>query len=463
MPEELKRTLIKETVDKAGSEVLIKGWVRIRRDHGKLIFLDVVDRSGIIQIVVNPKVSEAAYKTAQELRPEYVVELVGKVNPRPQNSVNEKIATGTVEIEATEIRILSKAETLPFDMRGEDLNLELTTLLDYRALTLRYPKISSIFKVQEEILSGFRNASIKLGCTEIVVPTIVASATEGGAGLFEIEYYDHKAFLAQSPQLYKQVMVTVFERVWTIAHAYRAEPSVTTRHLTETTQMDCEIGFTDFNELLDVLEEVATVMLKHVEEKCGDILKEFKMEKILFGKVPRLTVKEAQEIILKEYGRDNRKEKDLTPQDEVDICNWAKEKHKSDFITITHFPTMAKPFYTMPDPKNPEYSLSYDMLFRGIEILSGSQRIHDYTQLIDSIKSRGLNPKKFEMYLQAFKYGMPPEGGFSFGLERVTMKVLGLKNVREASLFPRDMERVDERFSQMEDNDEKTSTNKKTT
>lgn len=187
------------------------------------------------------------------------------------------------------------------------------------------------------------------------------------------------------------------------------------------------------------------------------------MEKILFGKVPRLTVKEAQEIILKEYGRDNRKEKDLTPQDEVDICNWAKEKHKSDFITITHFPTMAKPFYTMPDPKNPEYSLSYDMLFRGIEILSGSQRIHDYTQLIDSIKSRGLNPKKFEMYLQAFKYGMPPEGGFSFGLERVTMKVLGLKNVREASLFPRDMERVDERFSQMEDNDEKTSTNKKTT
>ena len=428
-----------------------------------MIFLDVVDRSGIIQIVVNPKVSEAAYKTAQELRPEYVVELVGKVNPRPQNSVNEKIATGTVEIEATEIRILSKAETLPFDMGGEDLNLELTTLLDYRALTLRYPKISSIFKVQEEILSGFRNASIKLGCTEIVVPTIVASATEGGAGLFEIEYYDHKAFLAQSPQLYKQVMVTVFERVWTIAHAYRAEPSVTTRHLTETTQMDCEIGFTDFNELLDVLEEVATVMLKHVEEKCGDILKEFKMEKILFGKVPRLTVKEAQEIILKEYGRDNRKEKDLTPQDEVDICNWAKEKHKSDFITITHFPTMAKPFYTMPDPKNPEYSLSYDMLFRGIEILSGSQRIHDYTQLIDSIKSRGLNPKKFEMYLQAFKYGMPPEGGFSFGLERVTMKVLGLKNVREASLFPRDMERVDERFSQMEDNDEKTSTNKKTT
>ena len=310
-----------------------------------------------------------------------------------------------------------------------------------------FHKISPIFEVQEALVEGFRNASKKLGCREIVVPTIVASATEGGAGLFEIEYYDHKAFLAQSPQLYKQMMVTVFERVWTIAHAYRAEPSVTTRHLTETTQMDCEIGFVNFEELLDIFEEIAVSMLKHVEDNCGNILKEFKMEKTAFGKIPRLTVRETQEIIYKEFKRDSRKEKDLAPQDEIDICKWAKEKYKSDFVTITHFPTMAKPFYTMPDPQNPEYSLSYDMLFRGIEIMSGSQRIHDYEQLIKSLKKRKLNPKKFEMYLQAFKYGMPPEGGFSFGLERLTMKALGLKNIREASLFPRDMERIDERFS----------------
>ena len=193
---------------------------------------------------------------------------------------------------------------------------------------------------------------------------------------------------------------------------------------------------------------MAISTVKHVEENCGDILKDFKHEKVSFGKIPRLTLREAQEIILKESDRDNRKEKDLTPQDEIDLCRWAKEKHKSDLITITHFPTLAKPFYIMPDFENPEYSLSYDLLFKGVEILSGGQRRHDYKDLVKSIEDRGMNPKNFGMYLQAFKYGMPPHGGFSFGLERITMKLLNLVNVREASLFPRDMERVDERFSQ---------------
>ena len=161
-------------------------------------------------------------------------------------------------------------------------------------------------------------------------------------------------------------------------------------------------------------------------------------------------MREAQEIILKEFGRDQKKEKDLTPQDEIDICKWSKVKHNSDFVTITHFPTSAKPFYTHPDPKDPEYSLSYDLLFRGVEVMSGSQRINDYQQLLDSIKSRGMDPKNFEMYLQAFKFGMPSEGGFSFGLERLTMHMLNLTNIREASLFPRDMERVDIRLSTKE-------------
>ncbi len=452
----LKRTLSLETAKFVGKEVLLKGWVKTRRDHGKLIFFDLRDRSGIVQLVVNPKVSKDTHKIAQEIRPEFVVEVFGVVKDRSKDTINKELETGAVEIEVNLITILSKAQSLPLDMGAEELNLELPTLLDYRALTLRHPKQASIFKVQETLIEGFRDESRKLGCTEIVVPTIVASATEGGAGLFEIEYYDHRAFLAQSPQLYKQMMVTVFERVWTIAHAYRAEPSITTRHLTETTQMDCEFGFVDFNQLLDLFEGIAVSMLKHVEENCSDILNKFNIEKVAFGsprsvggagKIPRLTVRETQEIIFKEFGRDVRNEKDLAPQDEIDICKWAKEKHKSDFVTITHFPTMAKPFYTMPDPKNPQYSLSYDLLFRGLEIMSGSQRIHDYEELINSLKKRELNPKNFEMYLQAFKYGMPPEGGFSFGLERITMKTLGLKNVREASLFPRDMERVDERFS----------------
>jgi nondiscriminating aspartyl-tRNA synthetase len=243
------------------------------------------------------------------------------------------------------------------------------------------------------------------------------------------------------------MMVPVFERVFTIAHAYRAEPSVTTRHLSVSTQMDCEFGFVSFEDLLDLLEEVGTKTLKYAEDKCQKEFKMFNAPQIAFGKIPRLTLKQAQEIIFKEFGRDNRKEKDLTPQDEIDICKWGLKVHNSDLVTITHFPTLKRAFYTKPDPKDPEYSLSYDLLFRGLEILSGSQRIDNLDELVSVIKDRKMNPKDFEMYLQAFKYGMPPEGGFSFGLERITMKVLELANIREASLYPRDMERVDIRLS----------------
>ena len=193
------------------------------------------------------------------------------------------------------------------------------------------------------------------------------------------------------------------------------------------------------NDIADLLEKTAIEMFKYVQRSC-------EIEELKLGKIPRLRLREAQEIIFKEFGRDNRQEKDLAPQDEIDICKWAKEKHGSDLITITHFPTKAKPFYAMPDPKDPKYSLSYDLLFKGVEILSGSQRINDYGELTKSIKDRGMNPRNFEIYLQAFRYGMPQEGGFSFGLERITMKLLNLQNIREASLFPRDMERVDERL-----------------
>ncbi|MBI4089585.1 MAG: aspartate--tRNA(Asn) ligase [Candidatus Levybacteria bacterium] len=444
---QMQRILIKDLVNLAGKKALIKGWVKTRRDHGKLIFLDIRDRSGVLQVVINPKVSENSYKVAQEIRPEFALQITGKVNKRPENAIDKNSPVGSIELEAYDIVILSKAEVLPFDMGGKDLNLELPTLLDNRSLTLRHPKVLEIFRVQAKILEGFRKAAEDLECTEIVVPTIVASSTEGGAELFSVDYYGHKALLSQSPQLYKQMMVPIFERVWTIAHAYRAEPSVTTRHLAETTQMDCELGFVEFEELLDLLESTAVKILKYVQDSC--------IIEINFGKIPRLTLRQAQEVIFKEFGRDTRKEKDLAPQDEIDICKWAKEKHGSDLVTITHFPTMAKPFYTMPDPNDPEHSLSYDLLFRGVEILSGSQRRHDYNDLVKSIKDRGMSLKSFEMYLMAFKYGMPPEGGFSFGLERITMKLLNLSNIREASLFPRDMERIDERLSTI-DKDKKT-------
>lgn len=436
----MARTLIAESSAKIGKSVTVAGFVSNVRDHGKITFIDLEDRSGIVQVVAqDPKF--------KELRPQYVVEIGAVVQERPNNLINTKIETGKIELKASKLNIIAKADELPFDLTTKELDLQLPTLLDFRSLTLRHPKIRAVFKIQAALAEGFRDAAKKLGCTEIFVPTIVASSTEGGAEMFKVDYYGNPALLAQSPQLYKQMLIPSLERVFTIAHAYRAEPSVTTRHLSESTQLDCEFGFVEFEDLLDYLEEVATSMLKHAEKTCEKIFKLFNLRSISYGKIPRLTLREAQEIIFNEFKRDNRKEKDLTPQDEIDICIWALKNHKSDFVTITKFPLAAKPFYTMPDPEDPQYSLSYDLLFRGVEVLSGSQRINDYDQLVKAIKDKGMNPKNFEMYLMAFKYGMPQEGGFSFGLERLTMHVLDLQNVREASLFPRDMERVDIRFS----------------
>jgi nondiscriminating aspartyl-tRNA synthetase len=439
----VERTLIADAVKKVGEKVKIAGFVHVVRAHGKIAFADIADRSGVLQVVGGQEIAD--------LRPQYAVEIEGVIKKRPPQMVNDKIETGSVELSAEKITVLAKSEEMPFDMGAAELNLELPTLLDYRTLALRHPKIKEIFKVQASILEGFRNAAEDLGCIEITVPTISASATEGGAEVFTVDYYGHKAFMTQSPQLYKQMMIPSLERVYTIAKAYRAEPSVTTRHLSEATQMDCEIGFIDFDGLMDALESVAINTLKYVEEKQKRILEDFGTSELkLPVRVPRLTMREAQKIILKRTGVDHTNEKDLEPEDEKEISKWSLEEKDSDLVTITHYPTKKRAFYTMPDPENPEFSLSYDLLFKGLEILSGSQRISDYDKLVEAIKDRGMDPKNFEMYLQAFKYGMPPEGGFSFGLERVTMKLLNLGNVREASLFPRDMERVDFRFSQTE-------------
>ena len=442
----MQRTLIIDTVKKIGEEVTVDGWIQTVRKHGKITFFDMYDRSGLLQVVAaTPEVLQEANKLEQRA----AVKVIGTVKKRGEKYINPAIATGTVELEANTIEILSLPETLPFDMGGKDLNLELPTLLDYRSLTLKHETQRDIFIIQAAIAEEFRNTAKELDCTEIFVPTIVAGATEGGAEVFSVDYFDKKAYMSQSPQLYKQMMVGVFERVFTIAKAYRAEPSVTTRHLTEATQMDIEIAFIEsFEELLDALEFVGTTVIGRVAQKYAAVLEKFGVDKPLTtSKVPRLTLREAQEIITKRTGRDLSKEKDLNPEDEKEICAWAKEEHTSDFVTITHFPTEKKPFYTHPDPKDPEYSLSYDLLFRGIEVLSGSKRVNDYDLLVKQMKDKKVNPESFRLYLMAFKYGMPPEGGFSFGLERLTMKLLELQNIREASLFPRDMERIDERLS----------------
>jgi len=440
----MNRTLARDAAEQSGKTIILQGWVSTKRDHGKITFIDLFDRSGIIQIV-------GAGDDIRDLHPQDAVEVKGTVQARPPSTINDNLPTGKIEVKAENIKVLSKAQELPFDMGMQTLDLELPTLLDYRSLTLRHPKVRAIFKVQEAIIDEFRQSMKRQDFTEFQSPVIIPQGAEGGAEMFEVKYFDHKAFLAQSPQFYKQILVGVFERVFAVNKTLRAEPSVTTRHLTEVTTLDAEFGFIeDWEQIMDVAQDVIRDIFKRVEKDC-------QAELLLLGasipklgqKIPRIKLREAQEIIYKRTKRDSRKEPDLAPEDEREICKWSLEQHKSDLIFITHYPTSKRPFYTMADPQDPQFTLSFDLLGRGVEWLTGSQRINDLKILTQKATERGVDLEKSELYLQAFKFGMPPEGGFSFGSERITMHILGLKNIREASLFPRDMERVDVRLSSL--------------
>jgi nondiscriminating aspartyl-tRNA synthetase len=435
----MKRTLNKDTIKYLGERVKVSGWVNSRRDHGGIVFLDLRDRSGLLQVVCSSKL-------VKDIKEEYILEIEGKIGERPGKMINPELKTGKIELKAENIKVLTATQTLPFEIK--DLKVSLPVLFDYRPLTLRNKKVKAIFKVQEEMILSFRKTMKNLGFTEFQAPAIVPTATEGGAELFSIKYFKHKAFLAQSPQLYKQIMVGVFERVFTVTHAFRAEPSVTTRHLCEYISLDSEMGFIDsWEELMDTCETLINKILLEISETCQEELKLFKASISKTEKFPRLKMREAQEIILKRTKRDNTKESDLEPEDEKEICRWAKEKHQSDFVFITHYPTKKRPFYTFPDPKDPDYTLSFDLLYKGLEIVTGGQRINDYDQLVKNIKKWGNEVKDFKFYLQAFKYGMPPEGGFALGAERLVKQILNLENVKEASLFPRDMGRIDQKLS----------------
>ena len=428
----MQRILNAETTKYLGKSVKVCGWVNTRRDHGGIVFLDLRDRSGILQIISTPDL-------AKEIKEEYVLEIEGEIQKRPIKMVNPELETGQIELKAQSIKVLAGACSLPFDLK--DLKVSLPVLLDYRPLTLRNKKIKAIFKIEEEIISSFRKTLKDLGFTEFESPMIVPTTAEGGAEVFHIDYYNHDAYLAQSPQLYKQILVPVFERVFTVTHVFRAEPSVTTRHLSEFISLDAEMGFIDsWQELMDTCEMVIRAIFSDIGKIEATLPK-------LTEKIPHLKMREAQQIIFERTGRDNRKEIDLTPEDEREICQFAKEKYGSELIFITHYPTKKRPFYTYPDPEDPKYTLSFDLLYRGLEVVTGGQRIHDYETLVNNIKKWGLKPKEFKFYLQAFKYGMPPEGGFAIGTERLVKQVLGLENVREASLFPRDMIRIDQRLA----------------
>jgi nondiscriminating aspartyl-tRNA synthetase len=445
----MERTLITDLKSHLETEVTIQGSINVVRNQGKVAFFDFRDRTGIIQGVIfgKPELLEAS----KALRLECVVSVTGITHARPEKMVNANVQNGDIELEITGIEVLAMAEALPFDM---DADFNLDTLLDYRPLTLRRPRERAIFKVQHTIITAYRAFLIHEGFTEFQAPKLVGGDAEGGAEVFKVDYFnDQKAYLATSPQLYKQMMVGVFERVFTTGNMFRAEKSATTRHLSEISMLDFEMGFIkDHMDVIRMTTKLMRAVVEAVATTCKAELALLNMPVPLAPEAfPVMTLREAQQLILKETGVDKTKEPDLEPEDERFLCEYANKNLGSDFIFVTHFPTKKRPFYTHIEPESPEFTRSFDMLFRGLEMCSGSQRVHNYETLIERIKEKGLDPDKFQFYLQAFKHGIPPHGGIGLGLERLTAKFCGVANVKEATLFPRDINRIDTLLSKTDE------------
>lgn len=443
------RIFIKDLKEYIDSEVIIAGWVDVRRDQGKMVFIDMRDMTGRVQCITLPNHTEAI-DVAKTIRPEWVLKITGLVDKRPEKNIKEGVVNGNLELEVLKIEVLSEAKELPFDMSLEGYNLELVTELDNRALVLRHPKVQAVFKIQETIIDSFREFMKKNMFFEFQAPSIAPAVAEGGAEVFEINYFNKKAYLSQSPQLYKQIAMTAFERVFSVNKIFRAEPSATTRHLTEIVSLDAEMSFIDsWEEVKDMIEETIRYILEQVQERNKKELDLLKVTlPVMVEKTPTMSLTEAQNKIFEVYGRDNRGDKDLSSQDEIEIGEIVKKETGSDFVFVYGFPTKQKPFYIFPNEENPEFNEGVDLICRGRELLSGGRRINNYEQLLKHVKEWKMDPEKIKMFLDAFKYGVAPEGGFAFGAERITMQFLELKNIREASMFPRDMERIDERLSE---------------
>jgi len=425
--------LINDLNKHIGSEVRVRGWAHKIRKLGGMNFLMIRDRTGVAQAAIEGDVAEKIKGVGVES----VISVRGKV-------VKEDRAPGGVEIKAADIEIISKvSDEIPLEINKKDLPANIETVLEYRPIALRHAKEQAIFKVQAEIARSFADFFKSSGFTQIFTPKLVAAGAEGGAGLFKVDYFDRKAFLGQSPQLYKQIMVGVFERVFEIGHVYRAEEHNTSRHLNEVVQMDIEMGFINGqDDVMDIQEEFLKRLSQDLKQNYS---KEFELHGASIPeivKIPRLTLEEVQELIEKEYKKECRGLPDLDPEHEKMICEYVQKQGKGDYVFVTHFPSKKKPFYLMDDAEREGKSLSFDLLFRGIEISSGGQRNHLYDVQVEKFKRMGYDPENFKDYLSIFKYGMPPHGGWSIGLERITMKMLGLSNVREASLFPRDRHRL---------------------
>ena len=447
----MERTLNIETTKKVGEEVLIQGSVAARRKMGKIAFFDLRDRSAVVQVVMVPaELDDASKELLSKIRPEFVLAITGVVNLRGEKQINSEIPTGTIEVLAKSFEILAEAEILPYDLNDSELGTDV--FFDNLPLNLRRNEEKAIFKIQETLIQGYREHLKSKDFTEFQCPKLVGGATEGGANFFKMPYFGYEAYLAQSPQFYKQIMVGVYERVFTTGNVYRAEAHDTNRHINEYTSLDFEMGFIkDHHDIMQMIEGTIRHMIKKVEEKNSV---EMKILQATFPEIPvsfpSLKLKEAQRIIKEEFGEDCTSEPDLEPHQERWIGEYAKKKWNSDFIFITHYPSEKRPMYTYDDENDPGFTKSFDLIFRGMELVTGGQRIHDYEKLKAKMIKFGLNPEDFEFYLKTFKYGMPPHGGTGLGLERFTLNLIGLDSVKRATLFPRDQVRIDLLLSKMQ-------------
>ena len=411
----------------SGEEVVVQGWIHRIRDLGGVKFLLIRDLQGVVQCVLDKEV---------DVNNEDVVEVLGVVR-------EEDRAPGGVEVQATGMRTISKAHpALPLELNQKKLTASLDLMLDHRALSLRNPRVRSAMKIQSELMHAFRDGLRREGFTEINTPKIVSAGAEGGSAVFPVAYFDRTAFLAQSPQFYKQIMVGVFERVFEVAHVFRAEEHNTSRHLNEYLSLDYEMGFIE-NEhtVMDMEVKLLRFMFQHVQETCRQEMEMYGAQ-VPAVDPPRIPLAEVQEILREKFGKECTAGDDLDPEGERLICKHVEEETGSEMVFLTEYPVRKRPMYTMPHESKPGVTRSFDLLYKGLEITTGGQRIHEYDMLRNNIVAWGLDPADFEYYLEAFKYGMPPHGGLAIGAERLTARLLDMPNVREATLFPRDTSRL---------------------
>jgi nondiscriminating aspartyl-tRNA synthetase len=431
----ISRTMAAELPARTGQRVTIAGWLHRKRQLKTMTFLIVRDRSGLAQAVLTGAGPIAA---AARLTEETVVSVAGTVTVSPR-------APGGAELTDPVITELSGPAVPPaVDIYRPAVTASLPAVLDGAPATLRHPLLRAGFEISAASVAGFRSALSRRGFTEVHTPKIVESATESGATTFGLDYFGRRAYLAQSPQFYKQALVGGFERVYEVGPVFRAEPHDTARHLAQYTSLDAELGFiAGHQDVMAVLRDTIAGMTEAVRAEAGRAagLLGLALPEVPAA-IPQLHFTDAQQLIASSAGWDPRGEPDLSPADERWLSGWARREHGSEFLFVTGYPMAKRPFYTHPDPARPGFSNGFDLLFRGLELVTGGQRLHRHADYLAALAARGEDPAGYAGYLQVFEHGMPPHGGFAIGLERWTARLTGAANIRSVTLFPRDLHRL---------------------